>query len=259
MDFVYGKIKLGKEEIMKALGNQEKAYKPIIDIITNKMKGKLDSKLHLAAYLLNPYYHYKDSQLHHDHDIMDAVLEFFDTLLFEDLEMQRQVVTIELPKYKEKVDRFGVELAYKSCMSNDADFDPARWWGLFGGSSPHLTKIAMSILSLTSSSLGCERKVSTFEVRKDRTLEVLLANDTHSGQEWIVDCNDCDVDEVDPKSIMESANEALGTNDNQAPRQNSTTRELFDEDFESENEKQVFEEGEYELDGVQILEEVRGD
>nr|KAJ0217699.1 hypothetical protein LSAT_V11C300109300 [Lactuca sativa] len=115
----------------------------------------------------------------------------------------------------------------------------ARWWGLFGGSTPHLTKIAVMILSLTIYLSGYERNWRTFEAT--------------------VDCNDRDVDEVDPESIMESIDEALGTNDNQASCQNSTTRELFDEDFESESEERVFEEGEYESDGVQILEEFRGD
>ncbi|XP_023770692.1 uncharacterized protein LOC111919332 [Lactuca sativa] len=55
MGFVYGELKVAKEEIMKALGGNEKAYKRIIDIINNKMKGRLDSKLHLTTYLLNPY------------------------------------------------------------------------------------------------------------------------------------------------------------------------------------------------------------
>ncbi|CAH1432877.1 unnamed protein product [Lactuca virosa] len=288
MGLVYGELKVAKEEIMKALGGNEKAYKPIIDIINNKMKGRLDSKLHLTAYLLNPYYHYNDSQIQHDPDVMDAVLEFFDTLLFGDFEMQRQVVMIDLPKYKEKVDRFGADLAIKGCIVNNPDFDPARWWGLFGGSTPHLKKIAMRILSLTSSSSGCERNWSTFEAvhtkkrnrletnrlnnlvyvqfnanlmeknkkRKDRTLEVLLANDSHSAQEWIIDGDDGDGDEVDPESVMEAIDEALKTNDNQVPRKSSTTRELYDEDFESENEEQVFEEDEYESDGVKIAEEL---
>ncbi|XP_023741997.1 uncharacterized protein LOC111890071 [Lactuca sativa] len=288
MGFVYGELKVAKEEIMKALGGNEKAYKPIIDIINNKMKGRLDSKLHLTTYLLNPYYHYNDSQLQHDPDVMDAVLEFFDTLLFGDFEMQRQVVMFDLPKYKEKVGRFGADLAIKGCMVNNADFDPARWWELFGGSTPHLKKIAMGILSLTSSSSGCERNWSTFEAvhtkkqnrlernrlnnlvyvqfnanlmeinkkRKDRTLEVLLANDSHSAQEWIVDGDDVDGDEVDPEPVMETIDEALKTNDNQVPCKSSTTRELYDEDFESENEEQVFEEDEYESDGVKIVEEL---
>ncbi|CAH1427290.1 unnamed protein product [Lactuca virosa] len=178
--------------------------------------------------------------------------------------MQRQVVMIDLPKYKEKVDRFGADLAIKGCMVNNADFDRdnmlyayfTRWWELFGGSTPHLKKIAMRILSLTSSSLGCERNWSTFEARKDRTLEVLLANDSHSAQEWIIDGDDGDGDEVDPESVMEAIDEALKTNDNQVPRKSSTTRELYDEDFESENEEQVFEEDEYESDGVKIVEEL---
>ncbi|CAI9274424.1 unnamed protein product [Lactuca saligna] len=251
MGFVYGGLKVAKEEIMKALGGNEKAYKPIIDIINHKMKGRLDSKLHLSAYLLNPYYHYKDSQLQHDPYVMDAVLEFFDTLLCGDFEMQRQVVMIDLPKYKEKVDRFGSDLAIKGCMVNNADFYPERWWGLFGGSTPHLKRITMRILSLTSSSSGCERNLSTFEARKDRTLEVLLANDSHAAQELMIDG-----DEFDPESVMEAIDEALGTNNNQVPRKSSTPRELFDEDFDSDNEEQMFEEDEYESDGVKIVEEL---
>ncbi|CAI9265748.1 unnamed protein product [Lactuca saligna] len=288
MGFVYGELKVAKEEIIKSLGGNKKAYKPIIDIINHKMKGRLDSKLHLTAYLLNPYNHYKDFQLQHDPDVMDAVLEFFDTLLCADFEKQRQVVMTDLPKYKQKVDRFGSDLAIKGCMVNNADFDPARWWGLFGSSTPHLKRIAMTILSLTSSSSGCERIWSTFEAvhtkkrnrleknrlknlvyvqfnanlmeknkkTKGRTLEVLLANDSHAAQEWMIDGDDGDGDEVDPESVMEAIDEALGTNNNQVTRKSSTPRELFDEDFESDNEEQMFEEDEYELDGVKIVEEL---
>ncbi|CAH1446146.1 unnamed protein product [Lactuca virosa] len=198
--------------------------------------------------------------------------------------MQRQIVMIDLLKYKEKVDRFGADLAIKGCMVNNADFDMARWWGLF----PHLKKIAMMILSLTSSSSGCERNWSTFEAvhtkkrnrletnrlnnlvyvqfnanlmeknkkKKDRTLEVLLANDSHAAQELMIDGDDDDGDEVDPESVMEEIDEARGTNNNQVRRKSSTPRELFDEDFKSDNEEQMFEEDEYESDGVQIVEEL---
>ncbi|CAH1417090.1 unnamed protein product [Lactuca virosa] len=86
--------------------------------------------------------------------------------------------------------------------------------------------------------------------RKDRNMEVLLSNHSLFAQEWIVDCDDCDVDEVDPKTV----DEALETNVSQAPRESPKTRELFDEDFESESEEQVLEEDEYESDGVQIME-----
>ena len=77
MGFVYGEIKVAKEEIIKSLGGNEKHYKPIIDIINTKMKGRLDSILHLTSYLLNPYCHYIDAQLQFDPDVMGAILDFF--------------------------------------------------------------------------------------------------------------------------------------------------------------------------------------
>ena len=126
MGFVYGEIKKAKQEVIDALGGNKKAYEPIMKIVDTKMKGRLDSKLHLTAYLLNPYYLYKDPQIQNDPDVMDAVLEFFDTLLAGDIEMQRQVLTIELPKYQKKLDRFGRELAIKTCEVNDAEYDPGN-------------------------------------------------------------------------------------------------------------------------------------
>ncbi|CAI9285537.1 unnamed protein product [Lactuca saligna] len=73
--------------------------------------------------------------------------------------------------------------------------------------------------------------------RKDRTLEVLLANDSHVAQEWMIDGDDVVGDEVDPESVMEATDEARGTNNNQVSRKSSTVRELFNEDFESDNDE----------------------
>ncbi|GKE75301.1 ribonuclease H-like domain-containing protein, partial [Tanacetum coccineum] len=38
--------------------------------------------------------------IQHDPDVFDAVLEFFETILAGDLEMQKQVINVEMPKYK---------------------------------------------------------------------------------------------------------------------------------------------------------------
>lgn len=84
--------------------------------------------------------------------------------------------------------------------------------------------------------------------RKDRNREVLLASETHAAQEWIVDC---DQDEVDPEPQEETNGDDLGTNE---AGESSSIRELLDEDFESESEEEVLEEVEYESDGVQIIE-----
>ena len=67
-------------------------------------------------------------------------------------------------------------------------------------------------------------------------------------QEWIVDC---DQDEVDPEAQEEANGDDLGTHES---GEGSSIRELLDEDFESESEEEVLEEVEYESDGVQIVE-----
>ncbi|XP_031101802.1 uncharacterized protein LOC116005702 [Ipomoea triloba] len=154
MGFVYGEIMHAKEEIKRALNGVEKNYEPIIRIIEEKMKNRLDTPLHLMAYFLNPYYHYKDLLLHRDADISFGSIEFLETYYFEDLDMQNKVLKEELSKYKLKEGMFGKLIAIKGCESNDAQYDPG---------TPNLRTLAMKILSLTSSSSGCERNWSTFE------------------------------------------------------------------------------------------------
>ncbi|CAI9270467.1 unnamed protein product [Lactuca saligna] len=113
----------------------------------------------------------------------------------------------------------------------------------------------MRILSLTSSLSGCEKNWSTFEavhMKKRNRLERNRLNNLV----YIIDGDDGDGDEVDTESVMEAIDEAPNTNDNQVPHKSSTTREFYNEDFESENEEQVFEEDEYESDGVKIVEEL---
>lgn len=67
----------------------QKNYEPIIDIIHSKLKDRLDSSVHLMAYPLNHYYHYKDSELHLDHDIMIEIIDFCDILFLKNIEMQK--------------------------------------------------------------------------------------------------------------------------------------------------------------------------
>nr|XP_011470559.1 PREDICTED: uncharacterized protein LOC101302707 [Fragaria vesca subsp. vesca] len=56
MGFVYGELQKAREEIKKTSKNQEAHYRPILDIVDGKAREQLDSLLHLAGYLLNPYY-----------------------------------------------------------------------------------------------------------------------------------------------------------------------------------------------------------
>ena len=56
MAFVYGDIKEAKSKIIRILKDVKDTYEPILEIIDSKIKGRLDSPLHLTAYLLNPYF-----------------------------------------------------------------------------------------------------------------------------------------------------------------------------------------------------------
>ncbi|XP_071741094.1 uncharacterized protein [Rutidosis leptorrhynchoides] len=262
MGFIHAELKKAQQEIKNALNNDMTAYGPIMDIISTKMNGRLDTCLHLAAYVLNPFYFYNDINVQHDVIANDAVVELVETLFPDDIEMQKKIVMEEFPIYKGKLGKFDRPLAIKGCEVNDDKYDPANWWASFGVSTPYLRTIAIRILSLTTSSSGCERNWSTFEAihtkkrnrleteklnnlvyvqfnanlieknkkRKQRGKEVLLSHDGASeAQDWII-------------------NEALL---NESTRM---TPELYEEDFESDEEEiDEDEDYEYESDGVQIF------
>ena len=60
MGFV--ELKDAKKEIIRICRGAADMYEPILDIIESKAKGRLDCPLHLAGYLLNPYFFYRDDE-----------------------------------------------------------------------------------------------------------------------------------------------------------------------------------------------------
>ncbi|KAJ9547380.1 LOW QUALITY PROTEIN: hypothetical protein OSB04_019923 [Centaurea solstitialis] len=277
MGFIYGELKKAKKEIIDALGNNKNAYEPVIGIIEAKMKDRLDTCLHLTAYLLNPFYLYNNEDAQNDVEASDAIIEVVGILHPKEYELQNHILAVELPMYKRKLGKFDRIVAIKGCEA------------IYGSSTPNLQRIATRILSLTTSSSGCERNWSTFGVhtkkrnrlettkvnnlvfvqfnanlmeknqkRKERQFEVLLAPDASEAQDWIVDDVD-DVDEVEPGLPWETVSEAIGADDVLRPRRSARARELYEEEFssESEEEDEANEEMEveYESDGVEIIEQ----
>ncbi|KAK9047863.1 hypothetical protein SSX86_033175 [Deinandra increscens subsp. villosa] len=275
MGFIYGEIKKAEQEIMDALSNNEREYGPILDIISKKMKNRLDTKLHMTAYLLNPYYLYNNSAIKDDIDVMDAIIDFVGKIYPGDHTLQNHIVTVELPIYMGKQEKFSREMAIKGCEVNGEKFDPANWWRAYGASTPELRKNAIRILSLTTSSLGCERNWSTFEgvhtkkrnrleasklnqlvfvqfnanlmeknkKRKTKGMELLLASDAKEAQDWIVE------DELEPEP-----NEAEGDDDEPLEDRRSARLRELEEDFVSE-EEELNDTVEYESNGVNINEQ----
>ena len=99
MSFVYGELKDAKKEFIKLCKDTKEIYEPIIQIIDSRAKDRLDSPLHLAGYLLNPYYYYRDDEAQKDSACMTAILTCIEAFFSDNFHVQHLVSNIELLKY----------------------------------------------------------------------------------------------------------------------------------------------------------------
>ncbi|XP_040373461.1 uncharacterized protein LOC112199077 [Rosa chinensis] len=288
MGFVYGELLRAKEEIKMAFKDQETHYRPILDIVDGKARGRLDSPLHLAGYLLNPYYTYANPSLENDNVVMDGFFTCVETFFPDDIQTQSLVTNVELHKYLKKQDGFGRGLAKAGCTQNDDTYNPVLWWNIYGNLVPRLQSMAKRILSLTTSSSGCERNWSAFEGihtkkrnrldttrlnnlvyvqfnakiinkkrrMKEKNVDVLLACEANMAQGWIVDGGDEDVDS-DLTSEVVGEGSGLGVDSSLEHRRSSRIqeiRELHEEDFVSDEEEEDEMTFEFESDEEGVLE-----
>ncbi|KAL5793401.1 hypothetical protein ACOSP7_001995 [Xanthoceras sorbifolium] len=283
MGFVYGELVQAKEEIKVALNNVERNYRPILNIIDAKIKGRLDSSLHLAAYFLNPYYYFKDVTIQYDDDVNNAIFDCVEAFCGNNFELQNHIVNVETVKYREKEGSFNKSFVEKGCERNNESYNPATWWATYGGRIPNLQRMAIRILSLTTSSSGCERNWSTFEGihtkkrnrldvsrlnnpvyvqfnaklsnnqkrAKEKNVDVILAKDAEAtnAQEWLVEGGGGGDDEVEPGTgvTWQMVDEATGVDDILQPRRKENDVNV-DVEYESDGERVMEEYGEEEFD-----------
>ncbi|XP_022865633.1 uncharacterized protein LOC111385475 [Olea europaea var. sylvestris] len=159
--FVYGELLKAKDDIAKIL-KRECDYKPILDIIDAKRKGRLDSSLHTTAFVLNPFYFFKNPCIKDDSFMINNLIACVEKFFPND-QMQHHVINIELQKYVQKEGSFGRKLAISACENNDENYNPVSWWDFYGNETPNLKTMVKRILDLTTSSSGCERNWNSFE------------------------------------------------------------------------------------------------
>ena len=123
MGFLFGELLKAKREIKEAFGNVESRYKDVIAIIERKMKGRLDSPLHLTAYLLNAYYSYGDPSIFDDATIIEGFINCVETFYHHDEDKQDQTVNIELKKLQNREGPFSKKLA-RTCQN--FDYNPGK-------------------------------------------------------------------------------------------------------------------------------------
>jgi len=88
MGFLYGELVKAKREIKQVYGNVESRYKDVMAIIDKKMEGRLNSALHLSAYLLNPHYSYADASIFDDGTIIEGFISCVETFYHDDDDKQ---------------------------------------------------------------------------------------------------------------------------------------------------------------------------
>ncbi|CAN6565928.1 unnamed protein product [Malus baccata var. baccata] len=222
MGFLHGELQKAKMEIKETFKNNEANYQPILQIIDEKAHERLDSPLHLASYLLNPYYFFKDQSIQHDPIVMERIFTCVEKFFPDNYEIQNQVINVEMHKYRVKEGGFGRHLAEIECVENDENYNPVAWWYNYGNGVPNLQRMAIKILLLTTSSSGCERNWSSFEGihtkkrnrlyttrlnnlvyvqfnarilnkkkrEKETKVDILLASEASMAQGWIVEGGD---------------------------------------------------------------------
>ncbi|KAC9664008.1 hypothetical protein E3N88_45432 [Mikania micrantha] len=95
-----------------------------MDIISNKSSNRLDTCLHLTAYILNPYFFYNNLEVRDDLNANDVVVDFVGVLYSKDYEKQKEILSVELSIYKRKQGKFDHPITLKGCEVNDDAFDP---------------------------------------------------------------------------------------------------------------------------------------
>ncbi|XP_066324451.1 uncharacterized protein [Miscanthus floridulus] len=253
MGFLYGQLLKAKRQIKEAFGNVEARFKDVIAVIDKKMNGRLVSPLHLTAYLLNPHYCYSDPSIFDQPKISERFISCVENFFYHDEDMQHMAVNIELKKFQNREGPFSKKLARNF---ENFDYNPGRasWWRLYEYETLALQKMATRILSLTSSSSGCERNWSGFEgihTKKRNRLTTTLLNklvDTTEAQGFLqeggddcalADFRDGEEDEMEGTGIPWSViGEAVGADEQLELRRSARVRELYEEEeFESEEEE----------------------
>ena len=133
----------------------ECSYEEIWRIIDAQWDSQLHKPLHAAAYFLNyePNFRCDDGG-----EVKEGLYECMRRLVPDIAE--RRKINLQIVEFHFARGLFGMEDA-KECKKA---LNPSDWWEMFGNTTVVLKRFAIRILSLTCSSLGCERNWSSFKM-----------------------------------------------------------------------------------------------
>ena len=123
MGFLYGELLKSKREVKEAFGNVESQFKDVMAVIEKKMNGRLDSPLHLTAFLLNPHYSYANPSIFDEPKMNEAFISCVEQFYYHDEEKQEQAANFELKKFQNREGPFSKKLAR---TFQNYDYNPGR-------------------------------------------------------------------------------------------------------------------------------------
>ncbi|XP_021599084.2 uncharacterized protein LOC110605086 [Manihot esculenta] len=170
MGFIYEAMERAKLAIQKNC----RSYLEYWRIIDHRWNFQLHHDLHAAGYFLNPQYQYGPHDIGNDNEIMLGLKNVIQRLE-GDLVNQGKALNQAL-LFRDKIESFGTALAQKAIKFTN----PAEWWINYGESAPELRKIAIKVLSQTTSASNCERNWSTFSLIHTKTRNRLKYQKLHA-------------------------------------------------------------------------------
>ncbi|VVA40908.1 PREDICTED: LOW QUALITY PROTEIN, partial [Prunus dulcis] len=172
MGAIYELMRVVKEELEKKHGARW-----VIKIIDDRWYKTLYHDLHAAAYYLNPRYQYRPG-VGDDGTLIRAVHKVYSKL--DPASPAVGQFGNELTWFKDARRTFGepTSVAARTKMS------PTEWWIMYGTDAPTVRKLAIKVLSQTTSSSACERNWSTFALIHTKQRNRLA----HSRLEKLVYC-----------------------------------------------------------------------
>lgn len=156
MPYIYNDMCRAKLAIKAIHSDDAHKYEPFWKVIDNHWNSLFYHPLYLAAYFLNPSYRYRPDFVAHS-EVVRGLNECIVRL--EPDNMRRISASMQISDYNSAKADLGTELA----ISTRTELEPAAWWQQHGISCLELQRIAVRILSQTSSSFGCEHDWSIYD------------------------------------------------------------------------------------------------
>ncbi|MCH81214.1 DNA binding protein, partial [Trifolium medium] len=155
MGYTYAGMYRAKEAIKKALIKRED-YMVYWNIIHQRWERLWHHPLHASGFFLNPKFFYSiQGDVHNE--ILSGMFDCIERLV-PDTRVQDKIIK-ELNLYKSAAGDFGRKMAIRA----RDNLLPSEWWSTYGGGCPNLSRLAIRILSQTSSVMFCKRNQIPFE------------------------------------------------------------------------------------------------